>query len=283
MIALSKIKIVTDSTVDLMAEEIEKYDIEIIPLTISIDGATYTDRVDITPSEFMKKMKGSKELPKTSQPSAGAFLEVYDRLGLEGHDVISIHLTGGMSGTVQSAQSAANMTETNVTVVDSRFISKALSFQVLEAAQMAAKGYPLEEIVEKLTEVRQHSRLYIVVDTLDNLVKGGRIGKGTALIGSLLNIKPIASLENGEYTPVAKVRSHSQAAKYIAKHFAEDVKGKVIKGVGLVHADGNELALKIQEAVKEKTGYEVIRIEETTPIVSTHTGIGAIGFMYYFE
>ena len=121
---MSKIKIVTDSTVDLMAEEIKKYDIEVIPLTISIDGATYTDRVDITLSEFMKKMKESKELPKTSQPSAGAFLEVYDRLGLEGHDVISIHLTGGMSGTVQSAQSAANMTETNVTVVDSGLSQK---------------------------------------------------------------------------------------------------------------------------------------------------------------
>jgi DegV family protein with EDD domain len=283
VIGLSKIKIVTDSTVDLMAEEIKKYDIEVVPLTISVDGETYRDRVDITPSEFMKKMKESKELPKTSQPSAGAFLELYDRLGLEGYDVISIHMTGGMSGTIHSAQSAADMTETNVTVIDSRFISKALSFQVLEAVQMVKEGYHLKEIVEELKQVRQQSRLYIVVDTLDNLVKGGRIGKGTALIGSLLNIKPIASLENGEYTPVAKVRSHAQAAKYIAKHFAEDVKGKVIKGVGLVHADGNEFAVKVKEAVKERTGYESIKIEETTPVISTHTGAGTISFMYYFE
>lgn len=280
---MSKIKIVTDSTADLMAEEIEKYDIEVVPLTISIDGEMYADRVDITPSEFIKKMKNSEELPKTSQPSTGAFLEVYDRLGLEGYDVISIHLTGGMSGTAQSAQSAANMTETNVTVVDSRFISKALSFQVLEAVQMVEEGYHAEAIVEKLEEVRQHSRLYIVVDTLENLAKGGRIGKGTAILGSLLNIKPIASLENGEYTPVAKVRSHAQAAKYIAKQFAEDIKGKVIKGVGLVHADGNELALKVKEAVKEQTGYESIKIEETTAVISAHTGVGAISFMYYFE
>lgn len=280
---MSKIRIVTDSTADLMAEEIEKYDIEVVPLTISIDGEMYADRVDITPSEFIKKMKNSEELPKTSQPSTGAFLEVYDRLGLEGYDVISIHLTGGMSGTAQSAQSAANMTETNVTVVDSRFISKALSFQVLEAVQMVEEGYHAEAIVEKLKEVRQHSRLYIVVDTLENLAKGGRIGKGIAILGSLLNIKPIASLENGEYTPVAKVRSHAQAAKYIAKQFAEDIKGKVIKGVGLVHADGNELALKVKEAVKEQTGYESIEIEETTAVISAHTGVGAISFMYYFE
>jgi len=280
---LTKIKIVTDSTVDMLNEELIKLDIEVVPLTISINGETYTDRVDITPSDFMNKMKESEELPKTSQPSVGAFLELYDKLGSEGYEVISIHMTGGMSGTVQSAQGAAKMTETNVTVFDSRFISKGLSFQVIEAAKMVKDGKSVAEIMERLMEIRLHTRLYVVVDSLENLVKGGRIGKGTALIGSLLHIKPIASLENGEYTPVAKVRSHAQVAKYLAKSFAEDVKGKVIKGVGLVHADGHGLALKVREAIKERTGYEQIKIEETTPVVSTHTGAGAIGFMYYFE
>ena len=254
-----------------------------MPLTININGETYTDRVDITPSEFIQKMKGSEELPKTSQPSAGAFLEMYDRLGLEGYDVISIHLTGAMSGTIQTAQSAANMTETNVTVIDSRFISKGLSFQVIEAAKMAKEGKRLQDIIDRLSEIRHHTRLYVVVDSLENLVKGGRIGKGTAFLGSLLHIKPIASLENGEYTPVAKVRSHAQVVKYLTKSFEEDVNGKVIKGVGIVHVDGHELALKVKTAIKERTGYDLITIEETTPVISTHTGTGAIGFMYYFE
>src|SRR6476660_7717719 len=145
--------------------ELEELNIEIVPLTIYIDGETYTDRVDITPSEFMQKMKSSEELPKTSQPSAGAFLEMYDRLGSEGYDVISIHLTGAMSGTIQSAQSAAKMTETNVTVIDSRFISKGLSFQVIEAAKMANEGKSLQEIIDRLAEIRHHTRLYIVVDS----------------------------------------------------------------------------------------------------------------------
>ncbi|WP_026583594.1 DegV family protein [Bacillus sp. J33] len=280
---MSKIKIVTDSTADLSSEIIDKYAIEVVPLTIHIEGNTYLDRVDITPSEFIRKMKEANELPKSSQPPAGAFVEVYDRFGEEGYDIISIHMTGGMSGTVRSAESAAGMSSANVTVVDSRYISKALAFQVLEAAKLAKEGKSVQEIVERLNTVRESSKLFVVVDTLENLVKGGRIGKGKAMIGSLLNIKPIASLEGGVYTPVAKVRSHNQVAKYLAKQFAEDVKGKAIKGVGLVHAEGYELASKLKRLIEEMTAYDKVEIEETTPIISTHTGPGAIGFMYYLE
>jgi DegV family protein with EDD domain len=277
------IRIVTDSTVDLSTEVLKEYGIEVVPLSISIGNVTYLDRVNITPTEFIIKMKQSQELPKSSQPPAGVFLEVYDRLGADGSEVLSIHMTGEMSGTVRSAEMAANMSDAKVTVVDSRYITKALSFQVLEAATMAKEGRSMAEIRARLDEIRQHTRLFVVVDTLDNLVKGGRIGKGKAWIGSLLKIKIIASLEGGEYTPVAKVRSRASIVTHLAKQFAEDVKGKAIKGVGLVHAEGYELACKLKEAIKELTGYDKVNIEDTTPIISTHTGVGAIGFMYYFE
>ncbi|WP_342025627.1 DegV family protein [Cytobacillus pseudoceanisediminis] len=280
---MAKIKIVTDSTADLSSELIEKFDIEVVPLSIHIEGNTYLDRVDITPSEFMRKMKEADELPKSSQPPAGVLAEVYDRFGDQGYDILSIHMTGGMSGTVQSAESAAAMSHANVTVVDSRYISKALAFQVLEAAKMASEGKSIQEIVSRLETIRSNTKLFVVVDTLENLVKGGRIGKGKAMIGSLLNIKPIASLEGGVYTPVAKVRSHTQVAKYLAKQFAEDIKGKTIKGVGLVHAEGIELASKLKKMIEELDVAAEIEIEETTPIISTHTGPGAIGFMYHLE
>lgn len=280
---MSKIKIVTDSTCDLNDELIKKWGIIVVPLSISINGENYLDRVEISPKEFMEKMKASPELPKSSQPPAGEFLKVYDELAADGYEIISIHMTGGMSGTVRSAESAAQMTTAKVNVIDSRFISKALAFQVLEAAEMAADGKTAEEIVTRLDEIRNQTRLFVVVDTLENLVKGGRIGKGKAMIGSLLNIKPIASLEGGEYTPVSKARSHSQVVKYLRNQFASDVDGKTIKGVGLVHAEGMGLADKIKEAVYEVSGYDNFTIEDTTPIVSTHTGPGAIGFMYYFE
>lgn len=280
---MSKIKIVTDSTVDLSEELIQAYDLEVVPLSIVIDGQAYLDRVDLSPAEFIQKMKASEELPKSSQPAVGTFVELYDRLGNEGYDIISIHMTGSMSGTVQAAQIAAEMSTANVTVIDSRFISVALSFQVLEAAELAKQGKSVAEIVARLDQVREQTRLFVVVDTLENLVKGGRIGKGKALIGSILKIKPIATLDGGEYTPVAKARSYSQVIKYLATQFAEDVKDKTIKGVGIAHAEGLELATKVKDAIYELTGYNKVKIDYTTPIISTHTGPGAIGFMYYFE
>jgi DegV family protein with EDD domain len=280
---MAKIKVVTDSTIDLTLEEAEKYGIEMIPLCIHIDNETYLDRVELTPTDFIEKMKNSKELPKSSQPAIGSFVEVYERLVSEGYDVISIHMTGGMSGTVRAAESAAQMVEGNITVVDSMYITKALSFQVFEAVKMIEDGHTVEEIITRLEEVRQNTNLFVVVDTLENLVKGGRIGRGKGLIGSLLNIKPIASLADGVYTPVAKVRSHSQIVKFLTKQFEEHTEGKSIKGVGLVHADGFGLASKLKESIVKARGYTQFSIEDTTPIISTHTGIGAIGFMYFAE
>jgi DegV family protein with EDD domain len=280
---MSKIKIVTDSTMDMSLEVAEQLGIVVVPLSVTINGETYLDRVEIDASEYMDMMKKADELPKSSQPSAGAFLEVYDRLGAEGYEVLSLHMTGKMSGTVRSAESAAQMTKTKVTVVDSMFISLALQFQVREAVEMGNQGKSMGEILERLDKVRENSKLFIMIDTLENMVKGGRIGKGKAFIGSLLNIKPIASLEGAEYNPVAKVRSHSQVVKWLAKQFTEDVKGKTIMGVGLVHAEAFGLATKVKEAITELTGYANIPIDATGPTISTHTGPGTIALMYYFE
>jgi DegV family protein with EDD domain len=280
---MSKIKIVTDSTMDMTIEQADQLGVIVVPLSVTINGETYLDRVEIQPAEFMETMKSLEELPKSSQPSTGTFLEVYDRLGEEGYEVISIHMTGKMSGTVRSAESAAQMTNTKVTVVDSKFISMALQFQVREAAEMAKQGNSVEEILERLEHVRENTKLYLMIDTLENMVKGGRIGKGKAFIGSLLNIKPIASLEGAEYNPVAKVRSHSHVVKWLAKQFVEDVKGKTVKRVGIVHAEAHELATKLKDSIIELTGYNDISIDYTGPTISTHTGPGTIAIMYYYE
>ncbi|MFJ8262653.1 DegV family protein [Rummeliibacillus sp. NPDC094406] len=279
---MGRIHIVTDSTGELTKEEIEKYHIHVVPLTIQIDNETYIDGVDIGPVEFLEKMENAPELPKSSQPAVGVFKELFDELGSNGDEVLVITMTGGMSGTVKSAEAAATMTETKVVVVDSRFISFALGFQVLEAAQMAEEGKTMEEIIKRLDHVRSNTYLYVVVDTLDNLIKGGRIGKGKGLIGSLLNIKPIASLEGGSYNPVAKVRSHKQVIKYFLQHFQEDTNGKVIKGVGIAHAQGLKMADPLKTMIEE-SGYNDVKFGYTSPIISTHTGPGAIGFCYYTD
>ncbi|MFT4414112.1 DegV family protein [Fredinandcohnia humi] len=280
---MANVKIVTDSTVDLSDKVIQELMIEVVPLSITINGETFLDRVDITPQEFLEKMKHSPELPKSSQPAVGHFVEIYNKLASDGSEIISIHMTGGMSGTVASAENAAQIADAKVTVIDSRFISRALAFQVIEAATMAKQGKSVDAIVKRIDEIRQHTKLFVTVDTLDNLVKGGRIGRGKAMIGSLLNIKPIASLDDGVYTPVTKVRSHTKIVKFLSEQFAEDVRGKTIKGVGLVHANAHELATNIKEAIRNLTGYTNIEIADTTPVISTHTGPGAIGFMYYVE
>ncbi|MCK1998803.1 DegV family protein [Psychrobacillus psychrodurans] len=279
---MPKVHIVTDSTADLTTELIEQYNINVIPLTIQIDGESFIDGVDIRAEEFLEKMSMAKELPKSSQPSSGVFKELYDELGKDGDQVISIHMTGGMSGTVKSAQAAAEMTESDVTVIDSKFISFALSFQVEEAAKMASNGETKEAIIQKVEDIRQKTDLFVVVDTLDNLVKGGRIGKGKAMLGSLLSIKPIASLAGGEYTPIAKVRSHKQVVNYLFDRYIADTKGKVVKAVGISHANGFSMAKPLMNLIKE-SGFLDIQVSFTSPVISTHTGPGAIGFMYTTE
>ena len=252
---MKKIHIVTDSTADLIEQYTDQYDIHVVPLSIQIEGKTYLDGVDLQPESFMEKMKESKELPKSSQPAVGVFKELYDRLGEDGSEIISIHMTGGMSGTVKSAEAAAEMTDSNVTVIDSMYISHALTFQVVEAAKMASDGKSVEEITERLIEMRRNTTLFVVVDMLDNLVKGGRVGKGKALIGSLLNIKPIATLQDGVYTPVAKARSHKQVVSHLFKAFKEETSGKIIRSIGISHANGMAMAEPLIENVG-RIGFE---------------------------
>jgi DegV family protein with EDD domain len=279
---MTKIHIVTDSTADLTTEQLAQYSIHVVPLNIQIDGKSYIDGVDVQAESFLEMMRTSKELPKSSQPAVGVFQELYDELGKNGDKIISIHMTGGMSGTVKSAQAAAEITNSDVTVIDSRFISYALSFQVIEAAQLVQQGKLVEDIVKHLDHVREKTKLFVVVDTLDNLVKGGRIGKGRALIGSLLSIKPIASLEGGEYTPVHKARSHKQVVQYLFKQFIDDTVGKTVKYVGLSQANGYAMSDPLKKLI-EDSGFNDVQVAFTSPVISTHTGIGAIGFMYTVE
>lgn len=280
---MRKIKVVTDSTCDLSEDELSDFQIHVVPLSISIDGKTYLDRVEITPQTFIEKMKQAKELPKSSQPSTGTFLELYNELGKDGSEVLSIHMTGKLSGTVESARTAAQMSNTKVTVVDSLFISQALGFQVIKAASMAREGNVMADILEELEKIRLATRLYIVMETLENLVKGGRIGKGRALIGSLLNIKPIIRLDEGEIHPVGRVRSQSQAIKQLLNQFIDDVKGKTVKSVAISHADALDLAERMKLRIEELITHVEVKIEDTTPIISTHTGSGTLGLIYYTE
>lgn len=280
---MKKVKIVTDSTVDLPKEILDELDVTIVPLSVTVDGKSYMDGVDITPKEFVNLLIHSQEIPQSSQPSVGSFLEVYNKLGEDGSPIISIHMTSGMSGTYSSAKTAADMTDVNVTVIDSMFISSALSFQVIEACKMAKNGATVEEIVDRVEKVKKNTSLYIMVDTLEYLVKGGRIGRGKGLVGSLLKIKPMASLQDGVYTPVSKVRTYLQAIKFFKNKFEEETAGKIVRGIGIAQVEAKEFANQVKSALLEVTDFKDITIVDTTPIISTHTGPGAIALMYYTD
>ncbi|WP_096188700.1 DegV family protein [Evansella halocellulosilytica] len=278
-----QVKVVTDSTLDLSKEEIKELGVTVVPLSVTIDGQSYIDGIDITSKQFIKKLIESDNIPQSSQPSVGSFLDTYNELGNDGSSIISIHMTSGMSGTYQSAKTAADMSDSDVTVIDSNFISVALGFQVKEAAMMAANGKTVNEIVDRLEEVRRNTSLYIMVDTLEYLMKGGRIGKGKALVGSLLKIKPIAALQDGVYTPISKVRTYVQMIKLFKKKLEEDTVGKVVRGIGIAQVEAKELAAELRDQLIDLTDFDDISIIETTPIISTHTGPGAIALMYYTD
>ncbi len=279
------IKIVTDSTCDLSPEVIDKYEIEIIPLSIHVEGKSYRDGVDLTKSEFLKILTTAKELPKSSQPSLGAFKETYERLAASEPNVqiISIHLANTLSGTFQTAQTAADMVDIDVTVVNSNFISHALGYQVLEAARLANQGQSVEEIIDRLQTIRAHTSLHLMVDTLEYLAKGGRIGKGKALLGSLLKIKPIASLANGVYTPIGKVRTYWQMIQMLTRKFEEETKGRGIRRISIAHIGADQLAQRLKESLQNASEITEIPIIVTSPIISAHTGPGAVALMYYTD
>lgn len=280
---MKRVHVVTDSTSGISKEEAAQYGIHIVPLTIFIDGESFQDGENLTPAQFLTRMATSKQLPKSSQPPLGVFETLFNKLGENGDDILVLTLTHTLSGTVKSATAAGESSIANVKVIDSAFTSWGQGFQVLEAAKMAQQGHTLDEIVARLEVVRANTKLYLVVDTLENLIKGGRIGKGMGMVGTILNIKPVAEVYEGALTNRTKVRSHKQAVKFLKKQFLEDTAGKTIKGIGLEHADSPALTEPLMDFFKNEVGFEDVRFGVTSPVISTHTGVGAIGLSYYAE
>lgn len=203
---MSRIIIVTDSTADLTEQEIQDFNIHVVPLNITIQEEHYLDGETITKEEFKNKMIASSELPMTAQPSIGRFVELYDELGKDGSKIISIHLMNSISGTVNAARQAADITESTVTVVDSDFTSRSMGIIVREAANAAKEGKSAEEVLAVIESTRQRTKLYLTVLNLDNLIKGGRISRVMGAFSNLLNIKLFLEVINGKIEIVQKGR-----------------------------------------------------------------------------
>ena len=278
---MSRIIIVTDSTADLTEQEIQDFNIHVVPLNITIQEEHYLDGETITKEEFKNKMIASSELPMTAQPSIGRFVELYDELGKDGSEIISIHLMNSISGTVNAARQAADITESTVTVVDSDFTSRSMGIIVREAAQAAKEGKSAEEVLAVIESTRQRTKLYLTVLNLDNLIKGGRISRVMGAFSNLLNIKLFLEVINGKIEIVQKGRGLKSLQKKYDEVF-EEMKAcpNGIQEIGIMHAGLNEFNQAQIDTLRELFPDAKLTIVMTSPIIMSHTGVDAMAVTY---
>lgn len=278
---MSRIIIVTDSTADLTEQEIQDFNIHVVPLNITIQEEHYLDGETITKEEFKNKMIASSELPMTAQPSIGRFVELYDELGKDGSEIISIHLMNSISGTVNAARQAADITESTVTVVDSDFTSRSMGIIVREAANAAKEGKSAEEVLEVIESTRQRTKLYLTVLNLDNLIKGGRISRVMGAFSNLLNIKLFLEVINGKIEIVQKGRGLKSLQKKYDEVF-EEMKAcpNGIQEIGIMHAGLNKFNQSQIDTLHDLFPDAKFTIVMTSPIIMSHTGVDAMAITY---
>ncbi len=275
---MQKIKIITDSTCDLNKVVIDKYNIEVLPLLVNIENETYRDGEDITLQEYLDKMKNSEEFPTTTQVNPHRFYECYKKYLDEGYKIVSIHLSSKMSGTYQSACMAKNMLETEeIVVIDSYNVTSGLGILVLKASKLKEEGLDIFEIEEQIKETIPHIKSALAFDSLDNLVKGGRLSKTVGAIGGLLGIKLILTIKDGEMAVIDKVRGSKKAIKTILKNL--DKTGvKSGEPSILLQANDKNILDSLRDHMNER---EMDFIEcEVGCVVGTHSGEGACGIFY---
>lgn len=276
---MPKIRIVTDSTADIPISVREALNIEVVPLKIHFGDETFLDAVTIQSNEFYQKLTHTQVLPTTSQPSPLDFVELYKQLlKEEDTEIISIHLSSALSGTYQSASLAKSLAgqERKITLVDSRSASYGLGMLVVAAAEAAKEGKSAEEIIKLIGQLRDSAKIYFIVDTLEYLYRGGRIGKASALIGSLLNIKPILTIDDsGEVAPVDKVRGQKRAMRRIVELLQQDFAGSPIE-VMAAHSNSLAAAEELCELVKESFTVKSLSFTNLGPVIGTHVGPGTV-------
>jgi len=280
---MSNIKIVTDSAIALTPEEITQYDITVVPLTVQIDGVVYEDGVTLQRDEFLEKMSKSATLPQTSQPSIGKFQAAYDAIHQQypESEILSMHLSSGLSGTVHAAEQAAALSAAKITTFDTLNADRAEAFPVLAAAKMAQAGASMAEILAEAEKVRSESHTFLSFTSLDNMVAGGRLSKTSGIIGNLLNIKVGATVDNtGSVEVLAKGRGMKAIAKFNDSVIEKMQSYNEMIAIGISHAGVPEVAEKMAARLNAIWPDIKIEVTNTTPIVSTHTGIGALAILY---
>lgn len=282
---MAKVAIITDSSSDIPPDLAQALDIRIIPLKILFGAQVFRDRVDITPQEFYRKLRASRALPTTSQPSAGDFVQVYEEARQAADSIVSIHISGALSGTIESAHMAKTQMGESIPIyiVDSRSTSMGLGFMVLAAAKMAAEGMDAPQIVERVQRLISRMNVLFVVDTLEYLYKGGRIGGAKRLLGSVLSIKPLLHLRDGQVDVLEQTRTKRGALTRLLEVVEERV--GTVRGVhmAIVHAEVPGEAMALKEEMEKRFPCEELFVLDLSPVLGVHTGPGVIGVGFYTE
>ncbi|MDI6894564.1 MAG: DegV family protein [Bacillota bacterium] len=280
-----RVGVVTDSCSGVSPEMAQALGIEVVPLTVIFGEEAFLDGVDIDTAEFYARMARGPVLPRTSQPSPARFLDAFSRLAAQGASgVVVVTVAGALSGTYQSAlRAAADFSGLPVEVVDSGTASLGQMFAVLAAAEVARKGSEVAQVVLRVREVAGRTRLYGVLETLEYLRLGGRIGRAAAWTGSLLQIKPVLALGNGDIVPVARLRTRARAVEFMLSRVEGDLRsepGGTLR-MGVVHSACPREAGELAEKVRERFVPDELVVSELTPVMGAHAGPGVLGVAFY--
>jgi DegV family protein with EDD domain len=275
------VKIVTDSLADIPPSILRELDITTIPCIVRFGEREYRDRIDLSLNQFYKQLISNSTLPATSQPSVGVFEQVYRDLSAKTSEILSIHVIGSLSGTFNTARLAADNiagnTKVTIEVIDSHQISMAVGWLVILAARAAKAGFPLAEIKSIVEDAVHRVHLIAMLDTLEYAKRSGRLGKGAALIGTLLNVKPLLSVNRDEVVPVENVRTQKRAIERLSEIV---LASGPIQELAVIHAAAERHAQELKQLLSETFPEEQIVLAETGPVLGAHVGPGAVGIAW---
>jgi len=267
------VAVVTDSTSDLSPETAAAHGITVVPLIVTIDGDSMPDRTLGMP-EFFVRMESSQQLPTTSQPSRGAFVAAYRQALRSASEVVSVHISSKLSGTISSALQAAEEFAGRVHVVDSLNLSWGLGFQVLEAARAAAAGLSVAKVIERVESVRERAQLIVGVDSLENLVRGGRLPRAVGAVGGLLGVKITIAVNDGVLSVVRPVRGSKAAIEFGLRWIEEKMEGTAKGMFCVMHAMSEDSAHTLSAEILRRFEPTELHVAETGTVIAAHTGKG---------
>jgi DegV family protein with EDD domain len=280
----SRVVVVTDSTADIPREIVAQHGLHVVPQILIMGTKTWRDGVDIDSATFYRLLRTSPDFPSTSQPSATEFEALFRELSAEAGGIVAVVVSDELSGTLNSARAAAaSLPDLPIEIIDSRTVSMGLGLMALTAARAAARGEGLAAVAESARQLIPRVQVYFVVDTLEYLHRGGRIGAAARLFGSALNLKPVLQIKDGMVTPVTRVRTRRKALDKLLEMLREELGGGGTIHMAVLHIAAPEEAAKFGQQIEALYHPAELIQAECGPVVGTHAGPGTVGVAFYVE